>query len=254
MGKLLKILGALFLVLVVGFVALLVWSHERGESVQEDFFAAVLGGDPTGVKALLSPEIADQVDVPYLQAWMEAVKLHLGAFKGLAATNFKTSVSTENGHEVVVSEGTVDFERGSAQSKLRLVDGKIVAFHVAAPGRMPDNWFTRLDDASLYEQRATAFLRNLLEGKADAALAMMHEDLRAKFEPEKLASALADLGARYGKVAGLRVAGTEFKAGPRPAVVVRIAVDGANEDGVGVVHFGFVEMRGVVIEFHMPES
>ncbi len=254
MGKLLKILGAVFLVAILGFLGLLIWSHEKGESVQEDFFAAVLSGDPEKVTALFDPEVARQIDAPYLKAWMDAVQLHLGAFKGLSASNFNTSVSKDNGREVVKSEGTVEFERGDARSQLMLVDDRIVAFHVTAPGRMPDNWFTQLDDTSLYEQRATAFLRALVEGDVDAALAPMHPKLREKFDAATMGATLAPLKARYGAVEGTSVASSELETGSRPELVVRIAVDGAAEDGIGIVHFGFVEMRGVIIRFNMPEK
>lgn len=254
MGKVLKVLGVVFLVLIVGFVGLLIWGHKKGESIQEAFFTAVLSGDPVKVKALFEPKVAEQIDSPCLAAWMAAVKLHLGSFQGLSGSGFNTSVSHEGGQERVKSEGVVEFERGTANSRLMLVDDKIVAFHVDAADRMPANWFTKLDDTSLYEERAKAFLQALLAEDVDASLTAMHPELRAKFEREKLAAALAPLRARYGDVVGMRLASAEFKPGPRPEVVVRVFVDGAKEDGTGIVHFGFVEMRGVVIRFNMPES
>ncbi len=253
MGKLLKILGVVFLVVIAGFAGLLLWAHKEGESVQGAFFTAVLAGDPAEVKALFDPDVAQQIDTPYLAAWMAAVKLHLGAYKGLSGSGFNTSMSHDGGHERVKSEGVVEFERGNANSQLMLVDDKIVAFHVDAPGKMPANWFTKLEDTSLYEERAGAFLKALLSADVEGSLAPMHAQLRAKFDPKTMAAALAPLKARYGDVQGMRVASAEFKPGASPEVIIRIAVDGSREDGIGIVHFGFVELRGVVIRFNMPE-
>ena len=132
MGKVLKILGIVFLVIVVGFVGLLIWAQRKGSAEQEKFFKAVLSGEPKQVMDLLDPSVGDRVDEAVLAAWMSAVKEGLGEFKGLSKTNFNTSSETVNGVAVVESKGTVNLEKGEATSELVLHDGKIVRFFVAS--------------------------------------------------------------------------------------------------------------------------
>lgn len=251
MGKLLKVLGVVLIVGVLGFAGLLFWSHQKGQSVQEDFFEAVLGGDPAQVEALFHPELRKKIDRPVLLAWMAAVKEHLGAFKGLAASDFSTSVQKTADGDVTQSEGTVEFEKGEARSQLRLVDGKIVAWHVTSKA-LPSNWFTELKDTAHYEERAADFLRKLLAADAPGALERMHEKLRAKFEGTDVQPGLDALKARYGDVVGIKLLHAEFEAGPPQKLTLRLQVDGATDDGVGRVGFHFDGMSAFITSFDMP--
>jgi len=253
MGKLLKILGIVFVVIVLGFVGLMIWSHEKGEAVQEDFFTAVLSGEPAKVKALFHPELAAQVDDPVLAAWMGAVKTHLGAFHGLAASNFNTSMKKVNGREEVLSAGTIKFDKGEAKSKLRLVDGKIVAWEVTSEA-LPANWMTHLDDTALYEQRAKTFLTTILTGDAPAALALMHEKLRAKFDATTFAQGMQRLQARFGAIQSMDVRERTFDAGPPQQLRLRVEVTCAKEKAIGLVRFVFQGMTAHVVGFEFPES
>ena len=74
MGKMLKVLGAVFLLLIVGFVGLLIWSHEKGEATQERFYAAVDTQDPEKVLELFDVRLLEKVDAPVLAMWMKAFR------------------------------------------------------------------------------------------------------------------------------------------------------------------------------------
>jgi len=253
MGKVLKILGVLFILAVLAFAGLLYWGHQAGESAQEDFFHAVLSGDAAQVKALFHPDLAAQIDEPVLAAWVKAVREHLGAYKSLSGTNFNTSVKQTGGHKVVVSEGTVVFEKGEARSKLRYIDDKIVAWEVKSEA-LPKNWFTQLEDRSLYDARARTFLQTLMQGNVQEALAQMHENLRVKFQPETFAKGLQTIAARYGKLDSIEELSHDFKAGPPQELVLRYTLHGAKESAVARVRFQFTGMQGHILGFALPEQ
>ena len=95
MGKILKILGVLFLLVIAGFVALMFWAHGSGADKQEAFFTAVYSGDPAKVLALCDPRMADEVATPMLATWMRVFTERHGDFKGLSPTSFSTSKRIE---------------------------------------------------------------------------------------------------------------------------------------------------------------
>ena len=90
MKKVLMILGVVFLVVIVGFVALLIWAQRSGNASQEAFFKAVGSGDATQVTAMFHPALREEVDEPVLAAWMQEVKSKLGNFTGLSKSHFNT--------------------------------------------------------------------------------------------------------------------------------------------------------------------
>jgi hypothetical protein len=201
---------------------------------------------------LLDPAVREQVDEPVLAAWMAAVKQHLGAFRGLSGSKFSTSSKVEGGHTILESGGEVEFEKGTAESQLRFVDDLIVAFKIESEV-LPKPWFTELPDTSLYDRRAREFLAKLLAADADGALAMMHEDLRAKFERDQLRSGLEGLKTRLGEVAQVQSLTQEFRPGPPQEVVLRYTLDGARQDVTAYVRFAFDGMKGHLLGFTVPE-
>lgn len=252
MGKVLKIIVGLVLVAVLGFAGLLYWAHDAGESAQEDFFKAVLSGEPAQVQALFHPDMATQVDEPVLAAWMQAVELHLGAFKGMSGSHFNTSVNYKNGKKVVESKGTVKFERGDATSNLKYIDDKIVAWEVQSDA-MPANWFTKLDEVSLYDTSARTLLTALMKGEEEAALALMHENLRKKFAPGSLAQSLAGVVERHGELEGIEALPTEFVAGPPAELLLRYTLRGSKGSLPALVRFRIEGMRMHLLGLAVPD-
>jgi hypothetical protein len=251
MGKVLKILGVVFLVGVLGFAALLYFAHQKGASVQAEFYKAVLSGDVTKVEAKFAPSLRKEVDEPVLAAWMAAVKERLGAYKGLSGKKFSTAMSHKDGVDRVDSTGTVNFEHGEAQSDLVLIGGKIAGFHVRAKA-WPENWMTRLDDRSVYERRAETFLQKLLAGDAAAALEMMHPNLRRKFEGRDFASGLVALHRRFGDKPELKLVSSEFNPGTPPEVRVHHTLQSGSERVKTLVRYELEGMRFRLIGFAVP--
>ena len=253
MGTVFKVLGAIALVGIIGFAGILYCAHQTGSSLQDDFFAAVLSGDVAQLEAKFHPDLREEIDRPILAAWMEAVKEHLGAYKGMSGSNFNTSVNKTGGKTEVESNGKVEFEKGEAESKIKAVDDLIVAFHVTSSA-LPDVWLTELSDTSLYEERAQAFLRALASGDAEGSRAMMHESLRAQFgDAGAFEQALESLKTRFGpKVPMQRVSAT-FQAGSSPELIVRYALRDGPQPAIGKVRFGFSGLRGHILGFALPE-
>ena len=105
-------------------------AFKAGAKEQEKFFAAVYSGDPKQVLALFDPRLVEEVDEPVIAEWMNAMKETLGEPEGLKASSFNTNKKYEDGVVVTESSGKIRFEKGEAESKLVLHNGKIVEFNV----------------------------------------------------------------------------------------------------------------------------
>ncbi len=249
MGTLVKVIVGGFILLVVGCGAILFFAHKAGNDVQEDFYTAVLSGDVAKVKAQFHPELAQKVDDPVLAAWMKAVKRDLGAFKGMSASNFKTSINqTSNGSEVT-SKGVAEFEKGEAESMLKLLDDKIVAWEVKSKS-LPKNWFSSLEDASFYDRKARAFLGAVLTGDAETSWKLMHPNLQAKLKAEDWPGAVKRIQERY-KDQTLALDHHDFKPAPPQEVVMFYGVAGT-EGAPITVRFQFEGMVGHLLGFKIP--
>lgn len=253
MGNVLKILGLVFLVLVVGFVGLLVWSHGKGESTQERFYAAVDSGDPQQVLALFDPLLVEKVDAPVLALWMKAVHDHLGRFKGLAKSKFSTSSSTENGHDRLESSGRIEFEKGEGESKLVFLDDKVIAFELRAEA-LPQPWFTQAPDLALYKERAQVLLRALLAGERELALRTMHENLRKQVEGGPGFDGAGRLGDQIGEISDMTVVEESFSAEGTPSLDLRYTILGAKGRAIGRVGFQFTPWRGELVSFDVKPA
>ena len=185
MKKVLMVLGIIFLVVIVGFVALLIWAQKSGSGLQEKFFLAVLSGEPNQVTAMLDPSAQKEVDEPVLAAWMQAVKTNLGGFKGLSKTNFNTSVNYKDGAKITESIGTVEFEKGDANSELVFRDDRIVKFLIVSKA-LPDDWFKGPVSTDLYRRKGKEFLTYVLENEPQKAFDMMHEALQTELPLDAL--------------------------------------------------------------------
>lgn len=253
MGKMLKILGVVFLVLIVGIVGLLVWSHEKGEATQERFYAAVDTQDPEKVLELFDVRLMEKVDAPVLALWMKAVHDHLGAFKGLAKSKFSTSSSKENGHDRLESSGRIEFEKGEGESKLVFLDDKIVAFELRADA-LPQPWFTTSPDTTLYRQRAEVLLRALLANERELALREMHENLRKQVLDGNQFDRAFELGQRLGAITDIAVVDESFSAEGTPSLDLRFTIGGENGRAIGRVGFQFTPWRGELIAFDVKPA
>jgi hypothetical protein len=248
MKKIFQIIGVVVVVVVVLFVGLLFWAHGAGSKKQEAFFTAVLSGDPAEVIEMLHPDARDGVDAPVLAAWMAAIKDNLGELKGLSKSNFSTKVEGAT----TQSEGTVNFEKGSATSLLVFVDDQIVEFSIESDD-LPDDWFQGPADTTLYQQRGEKLLTLLLTGETDQGHAMLHETLQVDYPLEKMEADLAVITPQLGALKEVTYVSDEFRrAGTVQVLTVSFTVTGENGSAGAYVRFQFEGMKGHLIAFRVP--
>jgi hypothetical protein len=181
-------------------------AQASGEEMQRTFFTAVLSGDANQVTALFHPKLREEVDGPVLAQWMVAVKDNLGEFKGLSKMNFSASTEIRGGVKTEQTAGTVNFEKGSARSELKYLDGQLTAFDVVSDS-IPKAWFHDLAPGqtatALYQERGKAFLTLFLSDKPDDAFAMMYESLQKAAPLEKLKAMSATISKELGPLKGI---------------------------------------------------
>lgn len=250
MKKTLMILGAVFLVLIVVCAGVLVWAQKSGSSHQDKFFQAVLSGDPNQVMAQFDPALCELVDEPVLAAWMTAVKANLGAFQGLSKTDFDTSTKVEGGVTLTESKGTVNFEKGQAQSELKIRNGKIIKFHVTSD-KIQDGWFKGPASTGLYRQRGQDFLTFFLTDKVDDAFKMMHKNLQAKLPMDKLKTMMADFVKTAGKLKTITYSSEDLIPGDIYTLKVVYKVECEKQKPTGTIKFQFDGMKGHLTAFNL---
>lgn len=252
MKKTLMILGVVFLILIAAVIALLVWGQRSGQAKQEAFFRAVMSGDPAQVTAMFHPALQNEVDEPVLALWMRAAKENLGAFKGLAKTNFSTNVKYVDGAKISESSGKVLFEKGEARSELVFRDDRLVKFDIESD-RIPKDWLKAgIADAGLYHERGKAFLQAFAGGQFKAAFDMAHADLQTQIPLEKLKSMGQAVSARYGKVKSL--AHLRDEADPAAGTLrVFYRVEGEKGPATADVLFRFIGLKGHIYGFNFKD-
>ncbi len=254
MGTVLKILGVIFLLLVIGFVALLFWAHGEGEDQQQRFFDAVATNDPAKLMAMMSPELASEFDPPILKLWMKAVNENLGAYQGVSATDFSTNTESTDKGQLTETKGEVEFEKGKAQVRLTLIDDKLVGFEVEADALKGVEWFTQ-PEPDLYQQRAKAFIENLVALEVDKAYEAMHPGLQKNITQEQLQAGMGRFVQKYGFLKEVEFVGEEFsKSDGKVNLIVRMVCTCEKAKLNAFVRFTFLGMKGHLIEFALPSD
>lgn len=243
MGKVLKILGIVFLVVIVGFVALLIWAQQTGSKHQEKFYQAVVSGDVDKVVAQLDPRLAAMVDKPVLAAWAKAVKEGLGDFKGLSKSNFNTKSSSKDGVSVLETEGTVLFEKGEGRSTILLGDDKVVRFFLDSD-QVTLDFLKDPAIAELCKARGQEFLTSFLTGKADETFELMHAVLQNQLPLEKLSTMIANVTGKVGALKSVAFDSLKYAhpKGESFTLLLYYKVECANDSTTARVTFQFKDM------------
>lgn len=250
MKRALMVLGVVFLLGVAVVAGILVWAHRAGQRGQDRFFAAVAAGDPGQLTALFHPALAQKVDPPVLAIWMAAVNERLGAYQGLSRTGFETKSEAVEGGARTTSQGTARFAGGEAEVKLVSLNGQLVEFEVASPKL--EGWFHPPVD-SLYRERASEFLRALVDGRDEAAYSMMHPELQ-KVMPlaaigKTMQSVRAEIGA-WESVEYENDTGYSVEDG-LPTLRMVGLIRGTQAKAKAMVKFQFPGLRGELLGFEI---
>lgn len=252
MGRLLKVLGAVFLVLLLLFAVLLFWAQRAGSGLQQQFFSAVGSGKTDEVLTLMHPALRAEIDEPVLAAWITAVNARLGPCKGLRKTDFNTSSNRVDGATITESKGTVDFERGTSRSELVFRDGQLVKFLIESD-QLGDKWFQGPANTRFYQERGKQLLTHLASGDPAQAHAMMHEALQKAVPLEKLKQNVASLRDKAGALQSVAFEREEFddKDGQRLKVFYKVQCQ--KKPLAGMVQFRFIGLKGHVLAFDLAE-
>ena len=251
MKKVLIAFGVVFLLLIVLFAGVLAWAMKFGAEYQERFFAAVDSGDSARVLALFHPALREEVDEPVLAAWIQAVNWQLGDFQGLTKTNFNTATRFDGGVRRTESEGTVNFEKGTAQSRLVFHNDQLIEFSVESDTLK--DWFQGPASTKIYRRRGAEFLGHVLGHEPEAAWGMMHPALQEVLPLAKLEAMIANNSAAGPlKKIECHAENVAADAGHSLTVVYRVA--GENAESLASVTFQFVGMKGHLVAFNLDES
>jgi len=252
MGKVLKILGIVFLVIIVAVVGMMFWAHGEGQAQQQRFFDAVASGEPENLIGMFHMESIKTVDPPVIKMWMEHVNSRLGAYQGLAASKFNTEKKTTTKGSVVISEGRAEFEKGQAEVKLILLNDKIASFEVTSDA-LKGNWVKLPLEGPFYRNRAKKFIKHLIDLEIQQALDMTHKDLKKQFTVEQCRKGLQPLLDAGGKLLEIKVIDEQFIDGEEDKSL-KIALTCKFEKGklLSYVRFDFDSVRAHLMGFKLP--
>jgi hypothetical protein len=249
MKKILVVLGIVFVVIIVGVGSILIYGGAAGSAMQEQFFTAVLSGDPGQLTAMFHPALTKEVDDRDLAAWMAVIKKNLGGYQGLSKTDFNTSVNYEDGQKITESKGTVNFERGQAHAELVFSDGKLVRFFVTSD-KLPEDWFTGPLETELYRERGKEFLTCVMSNQADAAFSMMHPALKEKMPLDKLTNLVAEACAKAGNLRTVTYQLENYDPKAK-TLEVRYLLECEHASVRTFVKFEFVGLKGHLVAFRL---
>ena len=248
--KVLLILGAVFLFCIASCGVVLFWALRSGSEMQDEFFAAVVSGDPKQVTSQFDPALVEEVDEPVLAAWMQAVTSELGRYQGLSPTDFNTSTKYADGATITESKGTVNFEKGTATSELVFRNGRLVQFSITSD-QLTDGWFQGPSDSQLYRQRGERFLTHFLSDEQEPAYAMMHEALQKQVPMDTLQEMIRRATADAGRLKSLSYQSESFDTSDGERLRLRYRVACENQEMDAEVNFQFLGMKGHLMGFNV---
>ncbi len=152
--------------------------------VQQDFFSAVQSGQVKQLTKQMRPELLVEIDEPVLAAWMNAINEKLGSVKNIQQTGFSNEGGLTN--RIKTSDATIHFERGTATSSLKTVNGELIGFNVTS-AELGDDWFQGPTTTTVYEEMGLTFIKRFLAGQTDDAYAMCHPALQEVIDAETFA-------------------------------------------------------------------
>ncbi len=161
------------------------------EILLRDFLATIQEANVDNVMKLMHPQLAEQIDPPILEAWLQAVAFRLGRVEDIRPIN---TLNTVNRYE---ESGEVIFTRGKADAEIAQVNNRIVAFEIKSEQLI--NWFQRPTSLDLYHTRGREFLTSLLRGDWEASRKNLHPSVSRELSDKQLSESRATIESRIGK-------------------------------------------------------
>jgi hypothetical protein len=224
----------------------------KAEERQEAFYRAVLSGNPQEVYSMFHPDLVGEVDEPVLAMWMAAVKENLGEFKGLSWKDWESSSEIDAGGTTAVSGGTVEFEKGTATSRLVFRDGLVTEFSIESEALR--GWYRVPDETGIYRERGKDFLERFFAGEAEGAFAMMHANLKQKVPVERLGEMIESVRAESGPSVSVVPRSEKPSVGDEVVLKIYYDVECERIETIASVKFEFVGMKGHILGFNIPDE
>jgi len=144
------------------------------------FFTAVETGQVENVVKLMHPQLANQIDPPILEAWLQAVSFRLGPVVDILPEDEQYTQKTQE------YTATIQFKKGKAKVQLNLVNREIVKFEVKSVKLV--NWFQRPTSMKYYQKHGENFLQELQAQNFESAKTRLHKKMSAQLSISELKS------------------------------------------------------------------
>ncbi len=148
-----------------------------GEKLDQ-FLGVVQQGETDGLLRLMHPKLAEQIDPPILEAWLQAVAYKLGRVEVVTPA---TSIIAGDREEFT---SNVRFMKGTARVAITVLNDSIVAFEVQSDELV--NWFQRPTSLKIYRDRVERFMTALDKQEYELCLSLMHTQIAEKLSTETL--------------------------------------------------------------------
>ena len=253
MKNFLKVLGGIFLALILLFVGLIVYGQRSGEARLADYFKAAQGGSVAELQATLDPELAEIVDPELFARFIKALSDRYGEFEDIETNGFQFSEKEIGGKKVAEYRGTMVFAKGEVPLKVTFRDDKLAGLTIedqalgqeilAASAGAPDN-------LSAYQAKGQAFWEAAASGEAGAAFSMMSEPLQRAVGADTFA-------AKVGKVFGghtlkeVRFLSSAVEPGEEPRVELHYQLVVDDETIDAQTTFQFANFKGHLVAFNL---
>ncbi len=152
-----------------------------GEKLDQ-FLNAVQLGETEGLLNLMHPKLAEQIDPPILEAWLQSVAYKLGSVEVVLPA---TSIIAGDREEFT---SNVSFTKGTARVAITVLNESIVAFEVQSDELA--NWFQRPTSLKIYRDRVEQFMTALDSQDYELCLSLMHSQIAEKLSSEVLSEYL----------------------------------------------------------------
>lgn len=218
------------------------------QNIQQAFYKAVATGQAGPLTAIMTPELAQQVDEPVLGEWVNAVNTRLGSVTGITETS-RIARQTFGGARIE-TEATVQFEKGTAQSRLSAIDGRLLSFDVSSE-QLGDDWFHGPQTTELYQQRGEALIRKIMENDADSAYDLCHDVVHEAVDRDSFRELVGHIAENGGTLTSATFTGSQMQiTSDSQSLLLNYEVACTRASGTCEVKIQFIGLKGHLMGFH----
>lgn len=210
-GKMTSVTAAgAFMLAIFGAGAYYVFQN-RSTNAAEAFVVALQRNDAEAMRRLFNAPLRERTDAAVLQAWIDAVHEGLGTLEIADPSQVVSQSTTVEGQTRQVFEAPLRGAKGNPLLELELAGGGINRFEILSDAIDPQ-WFEQIEDTSVYEKEAIAFLTALLNNEPDKAYKLLHIDAKEVLSKEEMRRMAAELHQAAGPLEGTpKLVGSRFQ-------------------------------------------